>query len=110
MIPSLHTPRPTRTVNPTAALAGAEDDFREECFAFYDHPRPDGDLIELEALAKLTADFARNAGFIIGRMEYAAGETKHGLLAYLLDVIDDQLDHGVGSVVRAHVARMESEK
>lgn len=107
------TPRPNRTVNPTAALAGAEDDFREEVNAFYEVSSGSvaDDLNELEALARITAAYAASVETLMSRMHYARGQgNKHAFMEYLLDTVSDELDHGAGAVVRAQINKMESEK
>jgi len=104
MTPATHTPR---QINPASALASAEDDYREEVAAFYDHANPNGDLNELQAIATITARYARDMETLIGRLEYGAKDQPYAFVEYLLDTVDDALDHGAGSVVRAHVKILE---
>lgn len=103
-------PRPAKIANPASALASAEDDYREEVTAFYEvaHGSITSDLSELEAIATITARYARDMETLIGRLEYGARDQSHGFVEYLLDVVDDALDHGAGSVVRAHARRIQS--
>jgi hypothetical protein len=103
-----HTPR---RVNPAAALANAEDDFETEVRAMYEVPRGTlpADLLELQAIATITARYAADMDTLLNRLHYAKRDQAHPFIEYLLDQVDDALDHGAGAVVRAHV-KMEASK
>lgn len=108
MTPSTHTA--PRQINHASALASASDDFDTEVMALYDAANTDRDHLEIEALARITVAYARNVNALLGRMEYAADEDRaHEFIAYLIDTISDQLQHGGGAVVAAHVRKILEE-
>lgn len=99
-----------KTPNPALALASAEDDFETEVRAMYEAPTGiNHDLREIEALARLTRNYIRDAGILIGRMEYARNEDRRWSFAdCLIDTLSDELQHGAGAVVAAHIKKMEA--
>lgn len=106
-----HTPHQPRTVNLAAALGNAEDDFETEVRAMYEVAAGSigNDIRELQAIATITARYAADMETLLNRLEYAKRDQKHPFVEYLLDQVEDALDHGGGAVVRAHVA-MEQAK
>lgn len=105
------THTPPRKLDLSLALSCAEDDFREECHALYEVTAGSigRDLCELEALAELTATYAKGVALLLARMEYAAADGgKYALSDLILDALDGELQHGALSVVRAGVARVNA--
>jgi hypothetical protein len=106
--PSPHTT--PRKINHAYAVASASDDFDTEVKAFYEAANTDRDHLEMEALARITVAYARNVEALLSRMEYARDDDRnHGFIDYLTDTISDQMQHGGGAVVVAHVRKILEE-
>ena len=108
MTPSLHTPR---QINPSSALASAEDDFTIEANMFGPVVQRDlnKDLVDLEVIARMTLDFTNGLDKLLNGMSYAAKrkDDRIDLRSMLLDLISDQMQYDAGAVVAANVKKME---
>lgn len=104
----MQTQTTPRKINLSSALANAMDDFDTEVAALYEVPNTDRDHLELEALARITVAYVRNAKALLLRMEFAANaDAKYDLTDLIVDAFDDELQHGALEVFRAHLKKME---
>jgi len=101
-----------RQLNHSSALASAEDDFEMEVRMHYQVPTGSigPDLDGADALAVLTAEYVKGFENILKGMTYAADPERRFFKECLLDLIDDQMQHGAGAVVKAQFLKMESGK
>ena len=103
----MQTQTTPRQINPASALASAMEDFDTEVSALYEAPNTDRDHLELEALARITVAYVRNANALLSRMNFANGAAKYDLTDLIVDAFDDELQHGALEVLRRHVKKME---